>query len=216
MITRIISGVLGIGIAAYVIQRGGTVFASAAAVLAVLAWFEYTRAFSHRGGNPALFSGLLGIGGMLYGAYLGQLDIVLMALTGASLLALLTSVLLRGDVSVPDVCASVAGIAYIGLPFAHLVMLRFLSGGVYVTPVETFRGQVTALPISQGVPSVRTSLPLPSVRTRPSRAFSAAWPERQLLLRGWAGCCRCRSPRWRGSAQPLLFSRRSATSWSPS
>lgn len=138
MITRIISGVLGIGIAAYVIQRGGTVFASAAAVLAVLAWFEYTRAFSHRGGNPALFSGLLGIGGMLYGAYLGQLDIVLMALTGASLLALLTSVLLRGDVSVPDVCASVAGIAYIGLPFAHLVMLRFLSGGVYVTPVETF------------------------------------------------------------------------------
>ena len=58
MITRIISGIIGIGIAGYVIQTGGTTFTVAAAVLAALAWFEYTRAFSHRGGNPALFSGM--------------------------------------------------------------------------------------------------------------------------------------------------------------
>ena len=138
MITRIISGIIGIGIAAYIIQQGGTKFTIAAAVLAVLAWFEFTRAFSHRGGSPALFSGLLGIGGMLYGAYLGQLDIILLAVMASALLALLTSVLLRGDVSVPDACISVAGICYIGLPFAHLIMLRSLPGGPYVTPVETF------------------------------------------------------------------------------
>lgn len=138
MITRIISGIVGIAISAYVIQRGGTVFAIAAAVLAVLAWFEFTRAFSHRGGNPALFSGLLGIGGMLYGAYTGRLDLILFAVMASSLLALLTSVLLRGDVSVPDACISVAGICYIGLPFAHLMMLRSLPGGPYVTPIETF------------------------------------------------------------------------------
>ena len=138
MITRMISGIVGIGISAYVIQRGGTTFSIAAAVLAVLAWFEFTRAFSRRGGNPALFSGLLGIGGMLYGAYTGQLDMILLAVTASSLLALLTSVLLRGDVSVPDACISVAGICYIGLPFAHLIMLRYLSGGTYVTPIETF------------------------------------------------------------------------------
>ena len=91
MITRMISGIVGIGISAYVIQRGGTTFSIAAAVLAVLAWFEFTRAFSRRGGNPALFSGLLGIGGMLYGAYTGQLDMILLAVTASSLLALLTS-----------------------------------------------------------------------------------------------------------------------------
>lgn len=138
MITRIISGAIGIVLAAYVIQQGGTMFAVAGAVLAVLAWVEFTRAFSHRGGNPTLFSGLLGIGGMLYGAYLGQTDMILMALMASTVLVLITSVLLRGDVSVPDVGISVAGIAYIGLPFAHLIMLRDLAGGTYVTPIETF------------------------------------------------------------------------------
>ena len=138
MITRIISGTIGIALAAYVIQEGGTIFCIAAAILAVLAWFEFTRAFSHRGGNPTLLSGLLGIGGMLYGAYLGQLDMILLALMASAVLALLTSVILRGDVSVPDVCISVAGIVYIGLPFAHLIMLRDLSGAAYVTPIETF------------------------------------------------------------------------------
>ena len=138
MITRIISGTIGIVLAAYVIQQGSMTFSIAGAVLAVLAWFEFTRAFSHRGGNPTLFSGLLGIGGMLYGAYLGQLDIILLAMTASTVLALLTSVILRGDVSVPDVGISVAGIAYIGLPFAHLIMLRNLTGGMYVTPIETF------------------------------------------------------------------------------
>ena len=138
MITRIISGTIGIALAAYVIQTGGQTFAIGAVVLAVLAWFEFTRAFSHRGGNPTLFSGLLGIGGMLYGAYIGQLDIILLALMGSAVLALITSVLLRGDVSVPDVCISVAGICYIGLPFAHLIMLRDFSGMSFVTPIETF------------------------------------------------------------------------------
>ena len=138
MITRIISGTIGIALAAYVIQEGGTTFVIAAAVLAVLAGFEFTRAFSYRGGSPALFSGLFGIGGMLYGAYLGQLDMILMALMASAVLALLTSVILRGDVSVPDVCISVAGIVYIGLPFAHLILLRALAVGSYVTPIETF------------------------------------------------------------------------------
>ena len=138
MITRIISGVIGIALAAYVIQAGGRTFAISAAVLAVLAWFEYVRAFSRRGGNPTLFTGVLGIGGILYGAYLGQLDIILLAVMASTVLALITSVLLRGDVSVPDIGISVAGIAYIGLPFAHLIMLRDLSGMRFVTPIETF------------------------------------------------------------------------------
>ena len=100
MITRIISGVIGIVLAVYVIQEGGQTFSIAAAVLAILAWFEYTRAFSHRGGSPALFSGLLGIGGMLYGAYMGQLELILLALMGSAVLALITAVLMRGDVCV--------------------------------------------------------------------------------------------------------------------
>lgn len=133
-----ISGIVGIGLSAYVIQEGGRMFAIAAAVLALLAWIEFTRAFSHRGGNPTLFTGVLGIGGILYGAFYGALDVILLSVTGATLLAVLSCVLLRGDVSVLDVGVSIAGICYIGLPFAHLVMLRQLSGGIYTTPVGTF------------------------------------------------------------------------------
>ena len=138
MITRMISGMVGIALAGYIIQWGGTAFVVTAAVLAVLAWFEFTRAFSRRGGNPALFSGLIGIGGMLYGAYLGQVDVILLALMSSAVLALLTSVILRGDVSVQDACISVAGIVYIGLPFTYLIMLRALTGASFVTPIETF------------------------------------------------------------------------------
>ena len=138
MITRIISGIIGIGIAGYVIQTGGTTFTVAAAVLAALAWFEYTRAFSHRGGSPALFSGILGIGGMLYGAFIGQESVILLALIASSILALMTCVLLRGDVSVHDATVSVAGICYIGMPFALLILLRNMTRPVYTTPIETF------------------------------------------------------------------------------
>ena len=138
MITRVISGIVGIGLSAYVIQEGGRTFGIVAAMLALLAWIEFTRAFSHRGGNPTLFTGVLGIGGMLYGAFYGRLDVLLLSLMGATLLAALTCVLLRGDVSVPDVGISIAGICYIGLPFAHLIMLRHLSGGTYTTPVGSF------------------------------------------------------------------------------
>ena len=138
MITRIISGIVGIGLSAYVIQEGGRTFGIAAAVLALLAWIEFTRAFSHRGGNPTLFTGVLGIAGILYGAFYGQHDFILLSIMAATLLAALSCVLLRGDVSVPDVGISIAGICYIGLPFAHLMMLRQLSGNLYTTPIGTF------------------------------------------------------------------------------
>ena len=138
MITRIISGMIGIALAAYIIQEGGTKFVIAAAVLAVLAWFEFTRAFSHRGGNPTLFWGIISIGGMLYSAYMGRQELILFAVAASTMLVLLTSVFLRSNVSVPDVCISVAGIVYIGLPFAYLILLRDLTGNSYVTPIETF------------------------------------------------------------------------------
>lgn len=46
--------------------------------------------------------------------------------TGIVLIVLLESVLLHGRVSFVDACTSVAGILYLGLPFAHMVMLRGL------------------------------------------------------------------------------------------
>ncbi|MBQ1940805.1 MAG: phosphatidate cytidylyltransferase, partial [Selenomonadaceae bacterium] len=57
MLTRIITGVIGIAAFAYVIQLGGEVFAAGGAVLALLAWFEFSRAFDQKGYNVALIIG---------------------------------------------------------------------------------------------------------------------------------------------------------------
>ena len=127
MLTRIITGVVGIALAAFVIQTGGALFAGFALVLSILAWFEYARAFHRKGSNLTFLTGILGLF-LLWGcAWLGNADESMAVTTGIVLIVLLESVLLHGRVSFVDACTSVAGILYLGLPFAHLVMLRGLN-----------------------------------------------------------------------------------------
>ncbi len=126
MLTRIITGVVGIALAAFVIQTGGALFAGFALVLSILAWFEYARAFHRKGSNLTFLTGILGLF-LLWGcAWLGNADESMAVTTGIVLIVLLESVLLHGRVSFVDACTSVAGILYLGLPFAHMVMLRGL------------------------------------------------------------------------------------------
>lgn len=126
MFTRIITGVVGIALAAFVIQTGGALFAGFALVLSVLAWFEYARAFHRKGSNLTFLTGILGLI-LLWGcAWLGNAEESMAVTTGIVLIVLLESVLLHGRVSFVDACTSVAGILYLGLPFAHMVMLRGL------------------------------------------------------------------------------------------
>lgn len=126
MLTRIITGVVGIALAAFVIQTGGALFAGFALVLSILAWFEYARAFHRKGSNLTFLTGILGLF-LLWGcAWLGNTEESMAVTTGIVLIVLLESVLLHGRVSFVDACTSVAGILYLGLPFAHMVMLRGL------------------------------------------------------------------------------------------
>lgn len=126
MLTRIITGVVGIALAAFVIQTGGALFAGFALVLSILAWFEYARAFHRKGSNLTFLTGILGLF-LLWGcAWLGNADESMAVTPGIVLIVLLESVLLHGRVSFVDACTSVAGILYLGLPFAHMVMLRGL------------------------------------------------------------------------------------------
>ena len=117
---------VGIALAAFVIQTGGALFAGFALVLSVLAWFEYARAFHRKGNNLTFLTGILGLI-LLWGcAWLGNAEESMAVTTGIVLIVLLESVLLHGRVSFVDACTSVAGILYLGLPFAHMVMLRYL------------------------------------------------------------------------------------------
>lgn len=124
MITRILTGIIGIALAAYVIQTGGMLFAGFSLALGFLAWFEYVRAFSQRGMRLTFFTGLLGIALIWYAGWQGTPEMMMAATTLVVLIILLESVLFHGAVSIMDAVASIAGVLYFGFPFAYMVMLR--------------------------------------------------------------------------------------------
>ena len=139
MLVRIITGIVGIGLAAFVIQSGGLLFAACGLVLALGAWFEYCNAFSRKGYSPAFLIGGLFVAAMRYAAY-GGLDTGLLTMLslGAVLVMFLLTVLLHGSFSVPSAAVSAAGVLYLGMSFAHLIGLRVMEHGM--APVETQLG----------------------------------------------------------------------------
>ncbi|MBD3879076.1 MAG: phosphatidate cytidylyltransferase [Quinella sp. 1Q5] len=127
MLLRIITGIIGIAIAAFVIQYGGAPFAGFAIFLSLLAWHEYSSAFRRAGVITTYIFGALALILLLCCAWLGNVEELLAVLTVSMMLIFLLTVILRGSTRPTDACVSVAGIMYIGLPFAHLIFLRFLT-----------------------------------------------------------------------------------------
>ena len=127
MVLRIITGIIGIAIAAFVIQYGGAPFAVFAMILSLIAWHEFSSAFRRAGIITTYIFGALTLILLLCCAWLGNVEELLAVLTVSMMLIFLLTVILRGSTRPTDACVSVAGIMYIGLPFAHLIFLRFLA-----------------------------------------------------------------------------------------
>ncbi len=127
MVLRIITGIIGIAIAAFVIQDGGAPFAVFAMILSLIAWHEFSSAFRRAGIITTYIFGALTLILLLCCAWLGNVEELLAVLTVSMMLIFLLTVILRGSTRPTDACVSVAGIMYIGLPFAHLIFLRFLA-----------------------------------------------------------------------------------------
>ena len=127
MALRIITGIIGIAIAAFVIQYGGAPFAVVAIVLSLLAWHEFSGIFRRAGVITVYIFGALTLILLLCCAWLGNVEELLAVLTISMMLIFLLTVIFRGSTRPTDSCVSVAGIMYIGLPMAHLIFLRFLA-----------------------------------------------------------------------------------------
>ena len=125
MILRIITGIIGIVIAAVVIQFGGVPFAIFAALLSLIAWHEYSAAFYKAGFSTAYIFGALNLILILCCAYMGNVEEIFAVLTLGMLAILLLTVL--WSLNPAEAGVSIAGVFYIGLPFAHLILLRFLT-----------------------------------------------------------------------------------------
>ena len=135
MILRIITGIVGIIIAAVIIQFGGFPFAVFAALLSLIGWHEYSSAFSHAGISTAYFFGAITLLLILCCAYFGNVEEILAVLTLGMLAIFLLTVL--WGLTPADAGISIAGVFYIGLPFAHLILLRFLTEER--NPIESLR-----------------------------------------------------------------------------
>ncbi|MBQ7705698.1 MAG: phosphatidate cytidylyltransferase [Selenomonadaceae bacterium] len=133
MILRIITGIIGIAIAAVLIQIGGTPFAAAAVILAVISWFEYCSAFSRAGLSTSYIVGAITLVLMLCCAWLGNFEEMLGAMTLGTILMFISMLILGSRPT--DVGVSAGGLIYIGMPFAHLILLRFLTDDA--TPSES-------------------------------------------------------------------------------
>jgi len=138
LLVRIITGIIGIAAAAFVIQTGGAVFAGFTLLLMFLAWYEFARAFGERGMGIALFTGFLALGLMWYAAW-QKPEFLAMACPLIVLITLLESVLMRSSTSIMDALASGAGIIYIGFPFTCLLQLREMQ------PATVFSTEIGSL-----------------------------------------------------------------------
>lgn len=131
LLTRIISGIIGMIIATGVIQMGGTVFVGVSLLLACLAWREYVNAFMHKEYNIPLFWGICMIAFIILSGYLMQN--VMFGIIVAIFVSFMNTIFNHKHFSIIDAIITLAGTVYIAVPFYHLVMLRSIEDNVILT-----------------------------------------------------------------------------------
>ena len=138
MLLRIVTGVVGIAFMTFIINTGGLPFAVFVLLLSLVGWWEYAAATAAGGKNSVHILGAVMLLLFWACAYWGNDTETVGLVTAAALLPLLATVLLRSRIAFDEACFSVVGILYIGLPFAHLVMLRNLEGENFLTSFGDF------------------------------------------------------------------------------
>lgn len=131
--TRIITGIIGIALAAFIIQTGGMLFNGTVLVLSIIGWHEFARAFAHKGQNLAYLTGILALL-LLWGcAVFGVPEETMMVTTGIVLIVMAEAVFLHSSFSVEEAMISAAGILYTGILFSYLPMLRAWGDGAVIS-----------------------------------------------------------------------------------
>lgn len=129
---RILTAVIGMPIAVYVINYGEWLFAAAVFILTILAWHEYYIILKNKNINVFYGLGIFMNIVILGCAWLGNSQELLMVLFGSTLLILFKIVTSGMKFNVVDAAFSSLGISYIGISFAHLLLLRYTDGSLYL------------------------------------------------------------------------------------
>jgi phosphatidate cytidylyltransferase len=144
--SRVLAAIPAIAFAVFIVARGGIVFTLGLILLGVLALAELYR-MMHQA-RPVNLAGFLALAGMCVAAQYGDQYQVLLVLVASLPVTYLLAVMRpwRDNVSWA-IAATVFGMVWIGLAFAHAVLLRGLPhGGALVvdTLIGTFIGDTAA------------------------------------------------------------------------
>ncbi len=133
---RIKTAIVAIPIALFLIKMGGLPFMLGVMVLAMAGFKELQDMLHKLNIQVYIGSGALGIFFMLLAAGLGFDEWLLPMITLFSLLVLLEGLALYARGNFPQNCGlTCLSLVYIGLPFAHFILLRELTGRVYTLPL---------------------------------------------------------------------------------
>ena len=143
---RVLQAVPAIAFAAFIVVEGGLIFALGLVALGVICLRELYQMM--RRARPIDVAGFAGIAGLCLTALYGQKRQLVLVLVLAGFLCFLLAIVRprRQDVSW-GIAATLFGVLWIGLAFAHAVLLRQLPhGGALVldTLVGTFVGDTAA------------------------------------------------------------------------
>lgn len=145
VVARVLAALPMIVLAVVLVALGGPVFAAGMVVLAVICLRELFSMFERA--RPVIFGAILGVAGLAAAALLGDASSVLLALVCCVPVVFLFGLLQPGGAGVAGVTIALFGLVWIGLGFAHAVLLReSVHGGgiVVVVLVATFIGDTGA------------------------------------------------------------------------
>ncbi len=123
---------LGIPLSVLIVVKGGSLFVAAIAALLLCAWHEWCGIATAAGMRLPYFFGAPCLLLMLACAWLGNGG-ELYAITTMSALACLGLAVLKNEkYTLQDIAFAWLGIAYVGIGFSHLVLLRFFSAALNI------------------------------------------------------------------------------------
>jgi phosphatidate cytidylyltransferase len=142
---RIFVAVPALVVALAMVALGGAVFVAGIAVLGLICLHELFAMFARA--RPARLAGFVGYVGLLAAAALGDRETILLVFLACIPVVFFVAANQRGGAGAPGISVTVLGLAWIGLPLAHAVLLRDLDHGgalVFAVLLGTFVGDTGA------------------------------------------------------------------------
>ena len=142
---RVLAALPLIALAIVLVASGGVLFAAGLFVLAVICLRELFTMYERA--RPVVFGTIVSVAGLIAAAALGDTTSVLMALVASVPVVFLLGLMQPRGTGVAGVAVALFGLMWIGLGFAHAVLLRESDHGagiVVLVLVATFAGDTGA------------------------------------------------------------------------